>query len=256
MGWQATEEREDVDVADWIRDRLHPFARDVGSVVPPGFAAYARVFHPATLARASLDGAEVEVTWAEVASWNGKAVHSEMQFHALGGPWHRQPHALGPKVHEPRAGVLPARQCSALVSHLTKHTSTPDRCWFCLWDGYGDLQPGGSVMQFVSTEPDKPPPPTPEPRYPEQKRRVRLPNRDYLLFKGSVDQAAGWMEGPNLWWPDDREWCVASEIDLPYTYVGGSSALIEDILADGQLEALPSAITDGITAYSDTINAP
>jgi hypothetical protein len=42
---------------------------------------------------------------------------------------------------------------------------------------------------------------------------------------------------PNLWWPDDRAWCVASEIDLAWTYVGGTEALINDILANSQLEA-------------------
>jgi hypothetical protein len=48
---------------------------------------------------------------------------------------------------------------------------------------------------------------------------------------------------------------VASEIDLPYTYVGASSKLIEEILAHPLLEALPSTISDRITADGDTINS-
>ena len=44
---------------------------------------------------------------------------------------------------------------------------------------------------------------------------------------------------PNLWWPDDRAWCVATEIDLAWTYVGGSAALIDDVLASAALEAQP-----------------
>jgi hypothetical protein len=86
-------------------------------------------------------------------------------------------------------------------------------------------------------------------------KRVRLPYRDYILFKGSVAHAQGWEDGPNLWWPEDRAWCVASEIDFPYTYVGGPKALIADILAHPDLEALPATVEDGINATSDTINS-
>jgi hypothetical protein len=76
------------------------------------------------------------------------------------------------------------------------------------------------------------------------------------LFKGSITQAAGWQDGPNLWWPDDRTWCVASEIDLPYTYVGGPKNLIDEILRSAELEAVPSEVGDGITYDSDRVNSP
>jgi hypothetical protein len=81
-----------------------------------------------------------------------------------------------------------------------------------------------------------------------------MPGRDYLLFTGSVDQGEGWPDGPNLWWPDDRSWCVASEIDFPYTYVGGGQQLIDEILAHPALEALPAALDQAITADGDKIN--
>ena len=67
-------------------------------------------------------------------------------------------------------------------------------------------------------------------------------------------QAAGWEDGPNLWWPDDHAWCVASEIDLAYTYVGGSRKLIEQVLELPALESLPCEITDRVTYDSDRIN--
>jgi hypothetical protein len=76
------------------------------------------------------------------------------------------------------------------------------------------------------------------------------------LFAGAVNQAAGWQDGPSIWWPDDRAWCVASEIDLPYTYVGGSTELIGKILQHAALEALPSDLSEGITFDSDKVNAP
>jgi hypothetical protein len=48
---------------------------------------------------------------------------------------------------------------------------------------------------------------------------------------------------------------VASEIDLPYTFVGGSSELIEEILAHPLLETLPATIGQRIAANSDLINS-
>jgi hypothetical protein len=49
---------------------------------------------------------------------------------------------------------------------------------------------------------------------------------------------------PNLWWPVDHTWCVASEIDFPWTYVGGSSELIERLLADERLETVSASPDD------------
>ena len=44
-------------------------------------------------------------------------------------------------------------------------------------------------------------------------------------------------EGPlwqsaNLWWPEDRAWCVTTDIDFAWTYVGGDRSLIEELIGD------------------------
>ncbi len=241
-----------VQAADWIRDSLHPFAQDVGSVAPPVFPAYARIFHPASIAGRP----EVDVRWSDVASSSGKTVHAQMQFHAIAPP------DLDPDP--PKLGVLSNRQAEALVGLLAKYTTTPLSCWFCLWDGYGYLHPGGVAHQFFARPPSArtriwlwrlslrwstPKPPRAD------GPRVRLPGRDYLLFHAPLADALGWEDGPNLWWPDDRAWCVASEIDLPYTYVGGPQALIDAIINDPAIEALPATPADGITYDSDKINS-
>jgi hypothetical protein len=252
---------EEVEAADWIRERLHPFARyDVGSVVPTGFDAYARIFHPAW--RHARESAR-EVRWSEVAEWNGKTVHSEMQFHSIAHPG--SGHDAGPQPWngEPRLGVLSDPQMRALIGLLSKHTSTPDACWFCLWDGYGYFNAGawtevraysGTLrhlrfwLRRIQLRLPKPPPKMPT------RRRVELPHRGYLLFKGPIADAIGHRDGPNLWWPDDRIWCVASEIDFPYTYVGGPSQLIQEIVAHPAIEALPSTVDQRTTVDSDKIN--
>jgi hypothetical protein len=146
---------------------------------------------------------------------------------------------------------LPAATRDGLVPLLARHTTTPDQCWFCLWEGYGYLHPGGTSPLWRTGS---------RPRHrvglPWWRRvsirqpttgksggpRVQLPNRAYLLFTGLVAQGSGWQDGPNLWWPEDRAWCVASEIDLDETLVGGTQALIEAILAKRDLSASTTTV--------------
>jgi hypothetical protein len=230
---------DEVEAADWIGGRLHPFGQDVASVVPTGFEAYARIFHPASRLAATR---EVDVRWSDVAEWSGRTVHPEMQFHTIAVPLPGRETRLQAWSAEPRSGALSEPQARALIGLLSGHTSTPDACWFCVWDGYARTAPPRRAWWRR------------KPNVPEG-RRVRLPGRDYFLFKGPLTLGEGQLNGPNLWWPDDRSWCVASEIDFPYTYVGGSRKLIDEILGDPSLEGLPAALDHGINAFSDTVNA-
>ena len=60
-----------------------------------------------------------------------------------------------------------------------------------------------------------------------------------------------WQQTPNLWWPDDRTWCVASDIDLASTYVGGPRPLLDRLLNDARFEALAVQPTDVLAAAAD-----
>ncbi|MCM3884196.1 hypothetical protein [Frankia sp. R82] len=42
----------------------------------------------------------------------------------------------------------------------------------------------------------------------------------------------------SLWWPRDRSWLVATEIDGYLTYLGASHTAIDTILADPALDAV------------------
>ncbi len=183
MSWPDVEHSDEIAAAAWIGPRMHPFAQDVGSIVPTGFEAYTR---------------------------------------------------------------LPVARRDLIVAVLEKHTSTPDRCWLCLWDGYGY---DNAVSLSFWKEGEQPRhakrPPRFSIRVPRKPRddgraRMRLPHRDYFLYRGSTGQATGWSDGPNLWWPDDRAWCVASEIDLEETFVGGTQVLIDEICAIQHLGATPT----------------
>jgi hypothetical protein len=63
-------------------------------------------------------------------------------------------------------------------------------------------------------------------------------------------------QSANLIWPEDRAWFVATEIDFAWTYIGGGADLIQALINDPALEALPTQIHNGITYEADRINPP
>ncbi len=229
--------------ADWIRERLATHPRGVStSVVPGGFPAYVRLLHPA-----ADDGRtrQAPVRWTQVAAWSGMPLRPDAGFHSVALPPGRPPEPAPWSLQGPRLGSLSADDAGQLVAHLSGATSTPERCWFCLWAGCG----WESSARLVATTGDgagavRTAPAGDDP-VPAEVRRgplVRLPGREYLLYEGPITEALAfldhWQQTPNLWWPDDRAWCVASEIDLAWTYVGGRTALIERLGADPRLETL------------------
>jgi hypothetical protein len=94
--------------------------------------------------------------------------------------------------------------------------------------------------------------------------RFEIPQRAFYLFEGPLD-AAGELghrprpdvffpQSPNIFWPNDHAWCVATEIDLDSTYVAGSNALAKALLAEPGLEAFRVQPTDAIGHDSDKVN--
>jgi hypothetical protein len=137
----------------------------------------------------------------------------------------------------PRLGALYGEDALLLARLLRGFTRAPEYCWFCLWAGY-DLQ--GWLLTapgVVSVRRPDPLPPTVR-----NGPRVCLPGRDYLLYTGPVEAvvAPGQLslgQTANLWWPQDRAWCVASEIDLAWTYVGGTKELVDALVSHPDIEA-------------------
>ncbi|WP_405085248.1 hypothetical protein [Microbispora sp. NBC_01389] len=233
---------DDVAPADWIAGRLTGPGGTVFGTVPSGYAAYARVLHPA-------DSESGEpVTWARVAEVTGRRVHPAARWHTLidaAGPYgscsELWPHG-GPEV-----GNLPLAQLRALCEALSAHTTTPGDCFFALWEGWGHLNGGRSLL---TPEGGEPVPPLLSPQE-WASPRLRLPGRDYLLLRGPLPAVTDlarydgpevwWTQSPSLFWPADRAWCVATEIDFDSTFVGGSTAAIGAVLTAPMLEAWPIA---------------
>ncbi|MCC3333066.1 hypothetical protein [Nocardia abscessus] len=202
----------DVSKADWFTERRDPWTQ-LCSMGPSGFARYARLFHPADPGDDPSDTGTLQ----------------------------------------DRAGDLDSAVLKQLSGILAGHTETPDDCYFGLWDGFGDIYGGSSVIVAFSVEEstDLAAAPTVAPAFPPEVidgARLRIPARDYLLFRGPLSEAGQWgaadllpgwsrqINSPNLIWPADRAWFVATEIDLPWTGIAGTAALIEELRADASLD--------------------
>jgi hypothetical protein len=262
--------------AAWIAPRLGAFGSGVGGVMPAGFEAYARILHPA---RSTGDD---PVRWDVVAAAYGKVAHSLMQFHTLvgassttndikTGPWKGSP---------PSEGDLEPESLAALLDVLARHTDGSQKCWFAVWEGWGWMTGAVSTVVFAwSDDPSAAADPvheaqpaqfvaepvTPNVAPPDHRARVELPSRNYVLFGGPLNAALevgywptpNWFlpQSPSIFWPDDVSWCVATEIDLFCTYVGGSRALIDELLADERLEVWEAHLGDPVAYDTDVLNS-
>lgn len=228
----------------------------VASLIPAVFESYARILHPV-----GVPAGQGPVSWKSIAEGNGKTAHPLMQFSCIGSATVGESRP-GAREIEPGVGYLEETRFHALTGVLSNYTSTPENCWYCLWDGFGNLSPGGSVglasVSGFGREPTIPAAAVEQPDYVESPR-VETEHRDYILFSGELAAASEFLkypmrQSPNIWWPDDRAWCVATDIDLQSTYVGGPAGCIDAVLDNPALEAFPADPEDRVDFGSDTIN--
>jgi len=196
--------------AAWLEQYLTTCAARVASFVPGHFAAHVRLYHPFEMG--GLDPVP-SGRWQELADRYGRAIDSPTAAEAFA--YNGVP---GAQAH---VGTLPLSVVDALLEHLRQATATPEQCYFALWTGFS-----GTVVP------------------PDLRPQLQLPHREYHLFSGPLPAARTTYDaGPfswqtaNLWWPADHAWCIASEIDHAWSYVGGSASLIEAILGDPRLDA-------------------
>jgi hypothetical protein len=255
----------DAQAARWIAPRLIDQVGAVCATIPAGFEAYARILHPAD------PGKPAQVRWAELAAVHGRTMHPLAQFDRITTPAPGSSQ-LAPRrdVQPPMTGDLDPGSLQALCATLQAHSRDGVRCWFAVWDGWGELA-GGRATVLLYSAADDPRPPAPRPPRPHWQLDLHaatfeLPGRAYHLFTGPLEDARrlGWWptadwfvpRSPNLFWPEDRRWCVACEIDFDSTLVAGPVSLIHGILHHDDLEAWPIDPHDSLTCNGDTINQP
>ena len=221
--------------ARWAEDALAdaPFATVRGEI-PAVFEGYARILHPA---RRRVGNRWDAVRWAEVAAETGATVHRLMQFERI-AKIPDDPNTQLSWGERPRSrGVCDI--VTPLFDILRRHTSVPDRSSVGIWEGYGGLD----MVPELSAAP-----------------RMSKPHRTYLLIEVRGEPVTGFCERawepPSVWWPEDRAWFVATDIDIDSTYVGGSRSCVDEILGHSALEAFPAELDDPIHIGSDLINPP
>ncbi|WP_029146078.1 hypothetical protein [Microbacterium luticocti] len=184
MEWTA-----DVATGDWLRERLDaPWAYTMHDVVPRGFEAYARVFHPAArerpegrpwpalpfdahrrewdaFHRANPKTITEPVTWAQTAAAMGTTMHPLAQWTHLVAPGviveneDFSPDSDGWRYLDPELGALDPQPLATLAALLAEATTTPDAGCIAIWEGWGDLVGGMHVDQphgFFFPEPGMP----------------------------------------------------------------------------------------------------
>jgi hypothetical protein len=195
----------------WLRASLTTFGLSVASFLPGTLEAYLRLYHPWQNYDGSFDAAP---TWREIAARRGVDLNDPVACESLirsaqdGGYL--------------RVGSLPRPAIDPLIEHLRPCTTTPERCYFAVWEGFGD-----SVMPR-SVEPT-----------------LELPGRRYHVYTGAIEGAltshseiSFSHRSANLWWPADHSWCVTTEVDHGWTYVGARRTCIRALLDDPRLETV------------------
>ena len=219
----------------WIRDRLLP-VRDgdrvtfrVGSIVPTGFEAYCRIFHPA-YRRVTVAGKTEHrpVRWRQVAEDNGKVFHNLAHWHTFLGRATISRFQHPEWGTTPKVGELDHREAGLLASLLSRNTGTPHRCNFAWWEGgfHGDRK---------------------------RLEAVEIGEYQYFVYQRELDETPP-RDSPNLWWPEDRAWCVATDVDSFFTILGGSQDCVNKVLFHNEFEALPVNVYDPMVIAEDSID--
>lgn len=114
---------------------------------------------------------------------------------------------------DPSIGAMEIGTLDALCGILAAHTADPTYCFFglCTIQGWEDSFSADKLQPLL-----------------------QLPaERDHIVLAGPLSAVGqisyNWL-APNLIWPADHSWLVASEVDFDSTLVGGTTGLIEAIV--------------------------
>ncbi|WMY77743.1 hypothetical protein [Citricoccus sp. I39-566] len=226
-------------------------------------------------------------TWRQVAADHGTEVHAGAQWADLarvdgdGSSFSRLDPGL--EYDAPSVGTLGQPAMGFLAEVLLRHTGTPRDLVLGLWPGFGWMDGGGALFGPAVEDAtggrhsSLSLPPAFGPRTTRALRRgtglldVGGGYREYLLVPddGTRLRRPEWTravhpafpagdgaeyQSPQLAWPRDRAWALASEIDLDSTLVAGSAALVRAICTHPGLEAVVVRPDTDLTAFAGTVN--
>jgi len=234
----------------WIDEQVQPAiagkGHTVSQCISPIYAAYAKVFHPiyedlsvtdkdltwqatepdavsdeddeataalkkilqgSTVVYGTHDGSYTveRILWAALAQRLDVPVTPKLNAASFTrkfptGSWPR-------RICGPEEGYLDITSIASLIKVLQPHTGA-NRCLFHCW--------------LLTTD-----------------------ELESLVFEGDLADAVlfphdvpGVHSTPTHWFPEDRRWFVNTDYDLPFTLVGGSQSLIDDLVGSDTLECI------------------
>jgi hypothetical protein len=127
-------------------------------------------------------------------------------------------------------------QTRLALEHLRRFTATPEGCYFCVWEGYGDLNLPPSVLH---------------------RPMVTIPHRRYFLLHGSLADLGSWEETldgvgdfpPAFAWPADHSWCFARDVDPHWAGIGAEQTAIDTLINAPELDVVPAQPTEPQPTY-------
>jgi hypothetical protein len=161
------------------------------------------------------------LSWTEVARRNGRTAHALMERETIAGD---DDAALHDRAHR-----LSGEQFQALLAVLSGHTSSAG-AWFLAWNGYADVTLPAPLVSHTW--------------------------RDMYLLHGSLGGYADFCDPPSYWWPEDRAWCLSTDVDFEWCYLAATAACVRDVLAVPVIDAYATLPANPARSGMDVINDP
>ena len=203
--------------ADWL---VRPFDGPplrVSTFAPDKFPSVVRVLNPL------IDAAGRTTSWSTVAQELGISLEQVTNGDRLCQDYLAK---TGERINVDY-GSLSRDVAATLADVLSRHTSTPDKCFFAVWTGYSGIRDELTGAPVV----------------------LLPPEREMYLLEGTIKAAAETVDEPPFrrslrWWPADQMWCVGNDIYADSVYIAGSQECISDLLDETRLETLAAAHND------------
>lgn len=226
--------------------------------------------------------------WAAVAERTGRAMHPLVQWRRLTQDESLMDFDDGWRLSQSREGWFDPHLFAALTTHLAEATRTPNDIVAAIWNGWGFENSGGFHTSGAGDGEDETEESERNRAWAERMMRdaaaavtpelldavkrdhvLEYPGRGFVLLQGTLTELAdpgwgfgagiGWMPDrpeptPQMFWPGDHIWVVASEIDWDSTIVAGSRELVDAVLADPTFEAFEVRERDMLTWDGDIVN--
>lgn len=174
-----------------------------------------------------------------------------------------------PYTREPQVGCLSCDRCHLLFAALASRTTTAETCWLGIWEGWGiggtrvasfggdsegaefkarqqEIERFNTALEEVQQRVEDAP-------------RFEHPARKYILAKAPLRSACELGRSPlnvtpSLVWPDDRAWCVGTEIDFDSTLVAASEECVTALLSKDGLEVVRVEPNGRLDIDGDVLN--